>query len=92
MPGLQIGSSGEVELILEEITIRKGSKLDGSTLRETRIREELGLVVIAINRLADPTPFEFNPSPDLRFEVGDVILTMGPLDNLRRLENWAGIG
>ena len=81
---------GEVELVMEEVPVFEGSRLVGVKLRETNIRQEVGLIIIAIRRRGGEGPFEFNPSPDAVIEAGDVLLSMGRAEDFAKLEEMAG--
>ena len=67
---------------LAEVSIRHGSDLAGTTLAESRIREESGASVIGvwIRGEFDPTP-----DPDTRLPAGTVVLVAGHDDQLERL-------
>lgn len=57
-----------------ESIIQPDSKLDGITIEEAEIKEETGLVVIAI-RSKDGT-YIYNPSGDLQIEAGDALFVI----------------
>ena len=46
----------------------------GKTIRELNLRAETGVTIIAVVRNGRP---QTNPSPDLRFEAGDVLVLVG---------------
>jgi di/tricarboxylate transporter len=57
-----------------------GSYLIGRTLAESTFREKYGLAVIAVER--DGVSL-FSPKPDMVFELGDVVLLKGRLDEFK---------
>ena len=73
-----------LELQIEEVTVAGGELAAGETLQTSRIREEMGIIVIAIKR-ADGEML-FNPPADARIEVGDRLVLMGQQASLRVLE------
>lgn len=76
-----------LELQIEEVDIEEGSALAGTQIRETGIRRDLGIIVVAVRR-ADQT-MVFNPPPELALAVGDTLITLGHREQLERLEALA---
>lgn len=68
------------------IELNAGPELCGRTLKELRLRNRLGVNVIAIKRGE-----EINALPDANDEVreGDVLVVIGPTSALRRLDSSA---
>ena len=56
----------------------------GVTVQESGVREQLGLIVIAIKKPNDT--MQFNPTADARIDAGDRLVLMGPVDNLHEIE------
>ena len=77
---------GHVGLEIEEVHIDAGSTVSGTTIGSSKIRQELGVIVLAIKRDAS---MMFNPEPDDRIEAGDYLIAMGEPSSLRRLEETA---
>jgi voltage-gated potassium channel len=50
------------------------------------VRDETGAIIVAV-RKHDGT-FDTTPSPDARLEVGDVLISVGTTDELRKLEEY----
>ena len=73
------------DLRFEEIEVHADCPQAGSTIRELAIRRMTGAVVIAV-RKSDGT-FDVTPSPDLRIDVGDVVIAIGTEPELRALED-----
>ena len=71
----------QVELGMERILIHPGSKLVGLTLREARLRDVTGALVVGIQRGLEK--LKFNPQGGEQFLAGDVVLTMGPASALK---------
>ena len=75
---------GKQNLRMEEIEIKDGSKLQGVTLRNSNIRRDFGLIIIAIQRKGD---LIFNPNPETVILANDKLLTMGKSGDLKKLRN-----
>src|SRR5271166_5898011 len=71
-------------LEIEEIKVSTGARLAGQTLEGSRIRQEMGVIVLAIK--GEHTAMRFNPPPDEVIHPGDHLIAMGDPDGLRRLE------
>ena len=78
---------GHVGLEIEEVHIDAGSSVAGTTIGSSKIRQELGVIVLAIKR---DSSMMFNPEPGDRIEAGDYLIAMGEPASLRRLEENAG--
>jgi voltage-gated potassium channel len=75
------------DLRLEQIVISLGSKLAGITLKDANIKQTVGVMVLAVNQRGRLLT---NPSPDLVFEVGDILIALGAEDELAKLGVLAG--
>jgi voltage-gated potassium channel len=64
-----------VELEIEQLTVPGESPLNGSTLRESRIRELSGATILAIE--ASSAGVQLNPDPDRLLAGGDVLVAIG---------------
>src|SRR5271166_2204039 len=74
-------------LEIEEVKVEKGSRFAGQTLESSRIRQELGVIVLAIK--GEHTAMRFNPPPDEVIHEGDHLIAMGDPEGLRKLEESA---
>jgi voltage-gated potassium channel len=79
-----VSTSGGPDLLFEEIEVKDSCRQAGKTIRELRIRNETGAMIVAL-RKHDGT-FDATPTPDEALEVGDVMIAAGAPDELRRLE------
>lgn len=77
-----------IELQLEEITVRKPSRFIGISLKNSGIRQYLGLIIVAIKKAAGE--MVFNPSPDSTIELDDTLIALGEKKNLSDLEKVMG--
>jgi voltage-gated potassium channel len=74
-------------LQIEEVRIQAGSHLAGTTLRDSQVRQDLGIMIVAIKKGSGE--MLFNPPPDAAMEPGDILITLGPRPQLDRLERLA---
>jgi len=74
-------------LEIEEVQVQAGSRFAGQTLEGSRIRQEMGVIVLAIK--GEDSQMRFNPPPDEAIHVGDHLIVMGEPIGLRRLEESA---
>jgi len=70
-------------LMMEEAKIGPNSHLIGKTLIESQLRQDFGVIIVAIKKPTDE--MIFNPIPLERLEAGDVIVVMGKKEDLRRM-------
>ncbi|MBV9608433.1 MAG: potassium channel protein [Acidobacteria bacterium] len=77
---------GKLDLVIEEVHVQPGSSFAGSTIGGSRIRQDTGVIVLAIKH---GETMHFNPAPDDRIEAGDHLIVMGEPASLRRLEQTA---
>lgn len=73
-----------MELQIEEVAVAPHMFCAGRTVQDSGLREELGLIVIAVKKPNDA--MQFNPTADTLIEAGDRLVLMGPADNLREIE------
>ncbi|HZU36064.1 MAG TPA: potassium channel protein [Gemmataceae bacterium] len=76
-----------LELQLEESKIGAASCLVGSTLQQSRLRQEQGVIIVAIKKAAGR--MLFNPPADAVMQSGDILITLGPRDKLDQLDTLA---
>jgi voltage-gated potassium channel len=62
------------------------SSFAGKTIETSRIRQERGVIVLAIKR---GQGMRFNPAPDDLIEAGDFLIAMGEPAQLRQVEQMA---
>lgn len=76
--------SQHLELQIEETAITGKSALAGRSLDESRIRRDLGIIVVAIKK--PNGTMSFNPEGAAVLEAGDLVITLGHRQQLDRLE------
>ncbi len=77
----------QLELGMERIHVHPTSKLVGQTMREMRLRDSTGALIVGINRIGQGLCF--NPRGDETFQAGDDLLALGPSDTLAALMKLA---
>ena len=75
-----------IDLEIGEILVGRDSKFAGQTIESSRIRQDRGVIILAIKR---GDGMHFNPAPDDRIEPGDCLIAMGEPSQLRQLEQMA---
>lgn len=79
--------TGNIELQLEEITIRETSRLVGQTLDQSGVGKNLGIIIVGIKR-ADGQ-LKFNPTSKSVIRAGDTLITIGEASRQKELEEFA---
>lgn len=74
-------------LQLEESKIAPTSTLAGTSLQQSRLRQEQGVIIVAIKKAAGH--MIFNPEASNVIEPGDILITLGPRDKLDALDTLA---
>jgi voltage-gated potassium channel len=86
---IEIATAGHnLELQLEEISVRSRSKLVGKTLISSGIRKELGVIIVGIKK--GDGQMVFNPASATIIEAEDILITLGEQASIRNLEGIAG--
>jgi len=72
-----------LDLVFEEVAIKAGSMYVGKCLKETNIRAELNLVIVAIRRKSGEMAFQ--PSGEDCIEDGDLLIVIGRAESVAKL-------
>ena len=80
-------TGSEIGLGFEQVEIEASSPLVGQEVRETLISSELDIVVVSLRRKNGDTLF--NPGVDTRIESGDILIAIGQVESLLRLNELA---
>jgi voltage-gated potassium channel len=70
-------------LIMEEAIIDTKSRFIGKNLIDSHIRQDFGVIIVAIKKMSGT--MIFNPVPTETLEAGDVIVVIGKKDDLKRM-------
>jgi len=79
--------SEHLEVQIEEIQVSSHSKLVGTTIKETNVRQQLGIIIVAIKRAAGA--MVFNPPHDAVLAAGDILIAIGHTKQLEALDKLA---
>ena len=80
-------TGSKIGLSFEQVLVEDGSPLVHQVLRETPIRAELDIVIISIRRANGETVF--NPAGDTVIANGDILIAIGRVEALSRLNEMA---
>jgi voltage-gated potassium channel len=76
-----MGTSRDIQM--EEMPVGPSSNLIDVALKDSGIRQELNLIIVAVKK---PTgDMLFNPSSLTQLQAGDTVITIGETNNLGRL-------
>ena len=75
--------AGELDLIMEELTVSENSHFIGKNLIESKIRKKYDVIIVAIKRLDGA--MLFNPGPETRIRTGDILIAMGANEHISGL-------
>jgi voltage-gated potassium channel len=81
---LELTMQEGVDLSMEETVVEAASPLIGVALKDSGLRRDLDLIVVAIKR-ADGEML-FNPTPETLIQAGDTLVLLGMRQNLEALE------
>lgn len=73
----------EIGLQMGELTVNEKSRLNGKTLVESGIRQEMDVIIVAVRKKEGE--MKFNPSSQTKIEAGDTLIALGKVDDLRKL-------
>jgi voltage-gated potassium channel len=76
-----------LDLQIEETTIQPHSPLTGKTLRASRLRDELGLIVVAVKK--PQGHMIYTPPGEHVIEAGDTLIALGRRPQLDKLDELA---
>jgi voltage-gated potassium channel len=75
----------ELDLKMEEAVIGPSSSLIGKTVVTSNLRQDFGVIIVAIKKVTNE--MIYNPMPSEILDAGDVIVVIGKKDGLRRMED-----
>jgi voltage-gated potassium channel len=73
----------DMGLEMEELLVGEDSRLNGVTLVESGIRQDMDVIFVAIRKKNGE--MRFNPSSETRIESGDTLISLGKVADLERL-------
>jgi voltage-gated potassium channel len=79
--------SNKVDIHIEEITVKKGSKMHKKTLAELPLRSEFNTIIVAIQN-EEKKIFIYNPKGETIVDEGNKLIAIGEEANLDKLRNY----
>ncbi len=76
--------AGELGLRLEEILVLESTSFANKNLKDSGLRKNFDLIVVAIKR--EHGEMQFNPKPDTIILPGDIMIVLGQADQISALE------
>ncbi len=73
-----------LDLIFEQVRIEPGSTLSGKKLKDSGIRSELQVIIVAITD--NKGQMHFNPNGEQELKVGDLLIAIGTSGGIKKLE------
>ena len=83
-----ITREGNVLLDLEEVVVGGRSTVTGMSLREARIPEQTGLIILALKKKGEDS-FKLNPRSHETLDEGDLIIVLGTGEQVDKLQALA---
>lgn len=83
-----ITHAGDVVLDLEDVVICKNSPIMDKSLKDVKIPEKTGLIVLAIRKTGSEK-LQFNPHSDEVLQLGDTMIVLGKQDQVNELRKLA---
>ena len=81
---IEMTARHDVEYDIEEILVEAGSMLCGKLLRESRLHEDHGVVVLTIKRTSGE--MLYNPQGDAKLEAGNVLVVVGHRSKVKEVK------
>jgi voltage-gated potassium channel len=72
-----------IELKMEELVVGEKSRLNGVMLMDSKIRQEMNVIIVAIRKRSGQ--MIFNPSSQAKIEAGDILIALGHTTELEQL-------
>jgi len=79
--------SKKVDIHIEEITVKRGSKMDKKTLADLPLRSEFNTIIVAIQN-EEKGLFIYNPKGDTIVDEGNKLIAIGEEANLDKLREY----
>ena len=80
-----VTQSSGLDLKIEEFTVAAGSTVVGTAIRDSGLRQTYDVIIFAIKK--ESGEMVFNPGPGYVIEAGDVLISMGDRQQVRRLRD-----
>ncbi|MBW1799896.1 MAG: TrkA C-terminal domain-containing protein, partial [Deltaproteobacteria bacterium] len=74
----------DIGLELGELKVSEHSRLNGLSLIDSGIRQDMDVIIVAIRK--KDGEMKFNPSSHTQIEADDTLISLGKSDDLEKLE------
>lgn len=71
---------------ISEVSIPEGSSFAETTIRESGLKEEYGLIVLKIRRKRDQDEMNINPDPSVVLKEGDILVVEGNVEEFLQVK------
>lgn len=78
-----------LDIEIGEVQVREGSRLVGKSFADSAIRQQAGVIVLAVKGAEGA--MTFNPAPDAVIHAGDCLIVIGGDDQLKKVEALASV-
>jgi len=82
-----VAANRNIDLQIEEIVVKKDSKMDKKTLAELPIRTEFNVIIVSIQN-DQKGIFVYNPKGDTIVDAGNKLIAIGEKNNLELLKEY----
>ncbi len=79
-----IMNRGNLDLVLETITIEENSRAEGKSLIDLEVRKNHDIIITAVEQLTGEA--KFNPDPHYKLNANDKLIALGSKENLNGFE------
>jgi voltage-gated potassium channel len=76
--------NNNLDLLMEEVRIRPTSELAGKNIVESKLRQDYGVIIVAIKKKVGQ--MVFNPTPSEKLEVDDILVVLGKKEDMGRMD------
>ncbi len=80
----------DIPLRLEEVKVDKLSKIAGMNLKDAKIPQNTGMLIVAVLKKGEK--FIYNPSSSTTIESGDILIVLGKEDQVSKLKEYLKSG
>lgn len=77
--------ASHLDMELDEVLVPAASRLIGQEVRQSKMKEEFGVLLVGIKNPAGD--FQFNPDADHQIRENDMLLVMGQVDEIQKLRD-----
>lgn len=81
---MEMTARHDFDFAIEEVLVESGSKLCGKTIRDSRLHEDHGIIVLTIKSLSGE--MAYNPQRDARLEPGSVLVVVGERNKMKEVK------